>query len=119
MLRTYDERRPIRKYAYPVQAVAFGSDLTLLAMGGEVVIDYVLRVKKEFGQRGIIVAGYSNDVMSYIPSRRILNEGGYEADDSMIYYGMPGRYSDDVEEIIFAAVHRTMKRVGKRPVSRH
>jgi hypothetical protein len=113
MLRSYDERRPIRKYPYPVQAIAFGKDAAIIALGGEVVIDYALRAKKEFGGKGLIVAGYSNDVMSYIPSVRILREGGYEADSSMIYYGLPGPYSEQVEELIFAAMHKVWKRVGR------
>ncbi|MGH9660759.1 MAG: neutral/alkaline non-lysosomal ceramidase N-terminal domain-containing protein, partial [Bryobacteraceae bacterium] len=86
MLRTYDDGRPIRVQPYPVQAVALGN-LTLVALGGEVVVDYALRIKKEYGERGLVVAGYSNDVMSYIPSRRVLAEGGYEADMSQVYYG--------------------------------
>lgn len=113
MLRAYDEKRPIRSYPYPVQAIAFGKDLTLVALGGEVVVDYSLRLKKEYGAKGLVVAGYSNDVMSYIPSRRILAEGGYEADDSMLFYGMPGRYGDDVEERIFESLAGVLKRVGR------
>ena len=118
MLRTYDERRPINRYPYPVQAVSFGKDLTLLALGGEVVVDYALRVKKEYGAKGIIVAGYSNDVMSYIPSLRVLKEGGYEADSSMIYYGQPGPYDGEVEERIFATIQQVMKRVKRGPGAR-
>lgn len=113
MLRAYDERRPVRKYPYPVQAISFGKRLTLITLGGEVVVDYVLRAKKEFGEQGLIVAGYSNDVMSYIPSVRILREGGYEAEDSMIYYGQPGRYTEQVEELIFAAMRDVVKRVRR------
>ena len=75
------------------------------------VVDYDLRVKSEYGGN-LIVAGYSNDVMSYIPTARILQEGGYEAVDSMVYYGQPGPYADDVEERIFSGIHKTMKRVG-------
>ena len=51
--------------------------------------------------------------MSYIPSLRVLKEGGYEADTSMIYYGMPGPYDEDVEERIFGAIAQVMKRVGR------
>ncbi len=47
MLRAYDERRPIRRTPYPVQAIRLGKGLTLLALGGEVVVDYALRTKKE------------------------------------------------------------------------
>ena len=115
MLRLYGEGRPIRRYPYPVQAIQFGKDLTLVALGGEVVVDYDLRIKHEFGSKGIIVAGYSNDVMSYIPSLRVLKEGGYEADESMIYYGLPGPYNDEVENCIMTTVRQVLKRVGRRP----
>ena len=114
MLRLYDERNPIVRYPYPVQAIQFGKDLTLVALGGEVVVDYDLRIKREFGGKGIIVAGYSNDVMSYIPSLRVLKEGGYEADDSMIYYGLPGPYDEQVEDRIMTTVRQVIKRVGRR-----
>lgn len=116
MLRLYDDGNPIRRYSYPVQAIQFGKDLTLVALGGEVVVDYVLRIKREFGSKGIIVAGYSNDVMSYIPSLRVLKEGGYEADQSMIYYGLPGPYDEQVEDHIMTTVQQVMKRVGRPAV---
>lgn len=118
MLAEYDAGHPIRRYPYPVQAIQFGRDLTLLALGGEVVVDYALRVKSEYGAKGIIVAGYSNDVMSYIPSVRVLKEGGYEPDTSMIYYGLPGPYDQEVEERIFTTIHQVMKRVGRKPASK-
>jgi neutral ceramidase len=113
MLEAYDRREPIRSYPYPVQAVAFGKDLTLIALGGEPVVDYALRIKKEYGAKGIIAAGYSNDVMSYIPSLRVLKEGGYEAGGAMISYGLPGPYTEDVEDRVFTAIHQVMKRVKR------
>jgi hypothetical protein len=38
-------------------------------------------------RRERIVAAYSNDVVSYIPSQRVLQESGYESVDGVIYYG--------------------------------
>lgn len=116
MLSAYDQRAPIRRLPYPVQAIRFGKDLTIIALGGEVVVDYDLRLKREFGthKEDLIVAGYSNDVMCYIPSKRILGEGGYEAVDSMMYYGQPGPFADDVEEIIIDGVNAVMQRVGRK-----
>lgn len=113
MLAMYDQGYPIRRYPYPVQAIGFGKDLTVVALGGEVVVDYVLRIKKEYGSRGIIVAGYSNDVMSYIPSLRVLKEGGYEASGAMLYYGLPGPYNDEVEDRIFRTIGQVMKRIKR------
>ena len=113
MLETYDRGRPIQSITYPIQVVRFGG-ATLIALGGEVVVDYALRLKREFRQEPLIVAGYSNVVMSYIPSLRVLKEGGYEAEDAMIYYALPGRYTEDVEERIISAVHEALARAGVR-----
>jgi hypothetical protein len=96
-----------QNYAYPVQAWQLG-DLTWIALGGEVVVDYSVRLKKELGK--VWVTGYANDVMAYIPSLRVLKEGRYEGDTSMIYYGHPCAWGPRVEELIVAAVH---EQVGK------
>jgi neutral ceramidase len=114
MLQAYDERRPVRSVLFPVQAIRFGDDLTILALGGEVVVDYALRAKREFDREHLIVAGYSNDVMCYIPSKRVLLEGGYEADTSMIYYGQPGPFAEEVEDVVFTAIRQVMRRAGAK-----
>ncbi|MDE0735262.1 MAG: neutral/alkaline non-lysosomal ceramidase N-terminal domain-containing protein [Pirellulaceae bacterium] len=75
-----DKDRP--DFAYPVQVVRLGDDLMLVALGTEVVVDYSLRLKRELAKPegpAIWVAGYSNVYAGYIPSRRVLLEGGYEA----------------------------------------
>lgn len=114
MLKAYDERKPVTKVTYPVQAIRFGKEVTYVALGGEVVVGYSLRTKKEFPAENTVVAGYSNDVMCYIPTAQVLKEGGYEAVDSMIYYGQPGPFTDDVEERIMRTIHSVMKRVGRK-----
>lgn len=76
-------------------------------------VDYGLRVKREYRGEPVITAGYSNDVMCYIPSARVLREGGYEARDSMAYYGQAGPFAGDVEDRIFAAIRQTMTDVGR------
>ncbi|MEO8075825.1 MAG: neutral/alkaline non-lysosomal ceramidase N-terminal domain-containing protein [Acidobacteriota bacterium] len=90
----------------PVQVWRFGSGLTLVALGGEVVVDYALRLAREYPDRRIWAAGYSNDVFGYVPSRRVLREGGYEGGDAMIYYGRPGPFTEDVEDLIVGEVRR-------------
>jgi len=93
------------EYPYPVQVIRLGSDLTLVALGGEVVVDYSLRLQKEIADPVVWVAGYSNDVMTYIPSRRVWDEGGYEGGDAMKWNLFPARWRSDVEEVIISAVH--------------
>ncbi|MEZ6134321.1 MAG: neutral/alkaline non-lysosomal ceramidase N-terminal domain-containing protein [Pirellulaceae bacterium] len=93
-------------YPYPIQTWQLGDGPTWVFLGGEVVVDYALRLKHELGAQPIWVAGYCNDVMAYIPSRRVLKEGGYEGGGSMVYYGLPSPWNDDVEEKIIQETHR-------------
>ena len=96
-------------YPYPVQSWQLGSELNWLFLGGEVVVDYSLRLKSELGPKKTWVASYSNDVMGYIPSRRVLTEGGYEGGESRIYYGLPAVWAENVEQTIVDAVHKLVE----------
>jgi hypothetical protein len=100
------------RYPYPVQVWRFGSGQTLIALGGEVVVDYSLRFKSEYGWDTTWVAGYSNDVMGYIASARVLKEGGYEGGGAMVNYGRPGPLGDRIEEVIAGKVRELVGRVG-------
>lgn len=91
------------------------ADVTLVALSGEVCVDYALRLKNELGPERTWIAGYCNEVPCYIPSDRVLEEGGYEAgwglefgrtlaDGSMMFYGWPVPFAAGLEERIVAAV---------------
>ena len=90
-------------YPYPVQILRLG-ELQIVTLGGEVVVDYALRLKNELPGSTIWIAGYCNDVMAYIPSVRVLQEGGYEGESAMIYYGLPTKWSPAVEDHIVTSV---------------
>ena len=90
-----------------------GDELLLIAIGGEAVVDFSLRFKKEFGPN-TWVCGYANDLVAYIPSLRGWKEGGYEGGSSLYEYGHPAlRWAGDVEERIAEAVHRLVRRVNQ------
>ena len=91
-------------YAYPVQVWQFGNSMKIILLGGEVVVDYALRLKAAHGWKNTWVAGYSNDVFAYIPSLRVLKEGGYEGGGAMVPYGQPGPFRTAVEEIVVEEV---------------
>ncbi|MEW6302268.1 MAG: neutral/alkaline non-lysosomal ceramidase N-terminal domain-containing protein [Verrucomicrobiota bacterium] len=93
------------KLPYLVQTWAFGKDLAMVFLPGEVVVDYAIRLKQEFDAARVWVNGYANDVPCYIPSRRIINEGGYEGGGAMVYYDRPTRFALAVEDLIVGAVH--------------
>jgi neutral ceramidase len=100
-------------YSYPIQVCQLGQDLTLVALAGEVVVDYAIRLRKELKTKTLWPIGYANDVFAYIPSVRILREGGYEALSSGIYYGMPGPFAEPVEELIVGKVKEMASKVQK------
>ncbi|MBI5767200.1 MAG: neutral/alkaline non-lysosomal ceramidase N-terminal domain-containing protein [Verrucomicrobia bacterium] len=105
-LRRLDAGQPLPAgIDYPVQAWAFGDEFAMVFLGGEVVADYALRLKRELGAARVWVNAYANHVPCYIPSTRILAEGGYEAEAAMDYYGLPTRLAPDVEERIVRTVH--------------
>ncbi len=99
-----------RSYPCPIQVVKFGDDLSLIAMGGEVVVDYALRLQKEFAGQRIWVAGYCNEVFAYVPSERVLSEGGYEAGGAMRYFGWHGPFKPGVEDRVISSIKRLMER---------
>ncbi len=91
-------------YPCPIQVLRLGDSLTFVGLSGEAVVDYSLRLKREITGAPLWVAGYCNDVMAYIPSRRVLEEGGYEGADSMRYGNFPGPWAPTVEERIVGKV---------------
>ncbi len=101
-------------YPYLVQVVQFGNDLTIVALAGEVVVDYSLRLKAELSgvaSPPVWVAGYSNDVFGYVPSLRVLQEGGYEGGDAMRYTKLPGPFAPSVEKRIVDKVRKLINKV--------
>jgi hypothetical protein len=106
LLAQIDGGTPLSQtYPYPVQAWRLGDQLLLITLGGEVVVDFSRRLKAELGAETTWVAGYANDVMAYIPSRRVLTEGGYEGGGAMVYYGLPTVWAPQVEQLIIRKAH--------------
>ncbi len=97
-------------YPYPIQAWKLGDNLTWVLLGGEAVVDYSLRLKAELGPQ-VWISSYSNDVMAYIPSRRVLREGGYEGADARYPYGLPAPWAPSVEQKIVDETHRLVEQL--------
>ncbi|MEN9633300.1 MAG: hypothetical protein RL077_1704 [Verrucomicrobiota bacterium] len=112
--KTLADGQPVPPLACPVQVIQFGADLTLVALGGEVVVDYSLRLKSELaGAAAIWVAGYSNDVFGYLGSRRVIAEGGYEglsANTRILNH--PGAFTATAEDRVVAKVHELRRQLG-------
>lgn len=93
---------------YELQTWSFGDQLAMVFMPGEVVVDYSLRLKQELDERRLWVVGYANHVPCYIPSRRILREGGYEAESSLWYYDQPARLDPSIEDQIIETIQELL-----------
>ena len=109
-LKMLDNGKPVPTIIgnYPVQTWCFGDDLAMVFLGGEVVVDYSIRMNEMFDGDRLWINAYSNDVPCYIASKRILREGGYEADSSMRYYRQPTRLAPEAEDIICDAVQKLL-----------
>lgn len=113
LLKELDEKGEIHKtYPYLIHGVSWGEDLLMIALAGEVVVDYSLRLKHELGgPRPVWIAGYSNDVFGYVPSLRVLQEGGYEAGGAMRFTSHPGPFAPTIEKSIIAGVHKVVEQL--------
>jgi hypothetical protein len=118
MINSIAQGQPVRtEYPnYAVHAFAFGDQLTVLALSGEVVVDYAMRLQTELGGNGrtLWVAAYANDVVGYIPSVRVLKEGGYEAGDAFYGSTWPTPLAEDIETIVVTAAREVVKKVRQK-----
>jgi hypothetical protein len=110
VLKAMDARTISHTLSYPLQAIRLGS-LDMITLGGEVVVDYCLRLRRETANPNLWVMAYSNDVMSYIPTRKQVEEGGYESKDSFLYYGQPAPLKGESEDIIIDKAKALLKGV--------
>jgi hypothetical protein len=107
------ERLPTH-YPAPVSVWQFGGDLTLVALPGETVVDYVQSLKEGLGGERLWIAGYCNDKIGYLPSKRVAEEGGYEAQGLIKGYGGPGFFAPGVEDVVVRAVRRLAEKAGRK-----
>lgn len=102
---------PPDRVKYPVHVWNFGPELTFIALTGETVVDYSLKFKAAKGWNTTWVCGYNNDLLSYVPSLRVLKEGGYEGTTGMFEYGHRAPYTETVEDQITRQVEKLLLQV--------
>lgn len=113
-LKRLDAGQPLKtSHPCPVQLWQVGTQ-AIVTIGGEVVIDYAHAIKGMLG-RQTFVMGYANDLFAYLPSLRVLKEGGYEGGGAQVYYGQPGIWQDDVEIRVLTAIHGLAVQAGLSP----
>ena len=115
-LKKLDAGQPLPAgISLPMSAVRIGDDLTFLSMAGEVVVDYSRALKRLHAAAHPWTIGYAYEVPCYIPNIRILKEGGYEAQSSLIYYGFYGPFKTEIEPKIFEAMRELVVESRNEP----
>ncbi|MCB1063529.1 MAG: neutral/alkaline non-lysosomal ceramidase N-terminal domain-containing protein [Verrucomicrobiae bacterium] len=99
-------------YRAPFSVWQFGEDLTLVGLSGEVVVDYVYRLEQELGPNHLWISAYCHDVYGYLPSARVLREGGYETRG--IYTGGIGFFAPEAEEVVVATIRDLANSAGRK-----
>jgi len=98
-------------YRAPVAVWQFGPDLTFVALSGEVVVDYVHLLERGIGPLQLWIAAYCNDVFGYLPSVRVLTEGGYETRG---LYTTTGWFAPSAQDAIVEKVRELVRRTGRK-----
>jgi hypothetical protein len=96
---------------YPVQVWNIGGQ-AIFTFGGELTVGYTVDLKRIFGS-DIFVFGYSNDVMSYIPTAKMLDDGGYETIMSPVF---TTPYSFTIENLIVGQAIKEAAKLDILPV---
>ncbi len=113
MLRWMGEGRALpTEYRTSVAVWQFGRDLTLVALPGEVVVDYVALIEEAIGPLRLWLAAYSHDTFGYVPSARVLREGGYETRG--LYHGGIGYFAPAVQDALVGKVRELASAVGRK-----
>jgi hypothetical protein len=99
-------------YRAPIAVWQFGTDLTLVALSGEIVVDYAALIEQAIGPLQLWLSAYNNDVFGYFPSARLLAEGGYETRGAV--HGAVGIFAPAAENVLVAKVKEMAERAGRR-----
>jgi len=89
-------------WPYRIQAFRLGggkAPFTLAALDGEVFCEYGLNLGRMLQPAATVVLGYSNGVVTYLPTAQAILEGGYEA-NAFRTFQLPGPYTREVEAMV-------------------
>ena len=95
----------------PLHVAQIGDKLLMVFISGETVVDYALACRQKFAGPQVWVAGYCDDVFAYLPSRRVLLEGGYEGRTGIVHQLTPTPFMPNVEDKVMEGITRLVGKV--------
>ncbi|MDP6777235.1 MAG: hypothetical protein QGI83_10775, partial [Candidatus Latescibacteria bacterium] len=95
---------------YEVQGIRFGNSLCGVTLSGEMTAEHGLRLKRELGPHfgTVMVIGYANHIVGYVPVKRQIPEGGYEVWRNNLLLKRTGAFVEETEDRIHSAVHEAL-----------
>lgn len=87
-----------------VQWLQLTPQVQIVALGGEVCGEVGRAICDLFPRRRTIFFGYTEEVLAYIPTRQIIEEGGYEGKSSHIYFMLPAPFALEMPEVLLRGV---------------
>ena len=94
----------------PVHAVRVG-DGVIVTGPGETFTEYGIAVKERSPGTPTLYAGYTNELLGYLPTAKEYPHGGYEAGYGYKSFGLPSLYDQSVERICVKAGVRLAERL--------
>jgi hypothetical protein len=84
-----------------IQVLRFGEEAALVGVPGELFSEIGIQLKHRSPVPNTMICGYTNGTLGYIPSRKAVQEGGYEVSDAYKLYGFPACFHGDTEELLY------------------
>lgn len=105
-LAEYDTSEPV----LPLHCglIRLGDGLFVAHMGGEVTYEVKQVVEAALAPARVVFIGYT-DHCAYVPGDRIIGEGGYEAEGSVVEYCLKGAIKVGVNQKVTAAFQKAAK----------
>ena len=114
MLKKMDNNEPIQTtLRCPLQVLRIGKELIIVGLCGEPVVDYAVNIKSENLTQFTWVAGCCNYAFGYLPTGKVIREGGYEGGGSMLNFPFSGPFTETVEQKVMDEVRRLVNNVFK------
>lgn len=94
---------------YSIHKIDLSNDFCIVALNGEVCVEYSLYVKELLKDRITLVSAYSDGTLAYIPTDIMLDQGGYEPVDSTYWYKLPSPFGKGVEGTLKSALKQLIQ----------
>lgn len=76
----------------------FDKKFSIVTLSGEICHEIALMARNAFKSEHLFFLGYTNGSPCYVPPDKIIGEGGYEGEDSMIVYSLQAPFKKGIDK---------------------